>query len=577
MQEKRDLNAKKAYFIMPFACEFVFLQFRKSNLMKINTQKSKPMIINKRIFSLATLALSLMLARAQNPFLPLWEHIPDGEPHIFEDPDKPGKYRLYVYGSHDELVNAYCGLDQVVWSAPTDDLTRWRLDGVIFESKTDAKGKQLRADGGGDLLYAPDVCEVRDPKTGRKTYYLYPNNQHRNSMVAKADRPDGPFRPCNWDSGNPQQTVGPIGFDPAVLVDDDGRVYAYWGFRHSYAAELDPATMATVKPGTEIVDGMVTSLHEPGPFRFFEASSIRKVEDKYVFIYSRWSENGEFGLRDTPGTLAYAYSDRPLGPWTYGGTIIDMRGYATDAQGRRIPATVPSGNTHGSLCQVGGQWYIFYHRHSGQDEFARQAMVAPVSVKVEKGAGGKVSISQGEVTSEGFQAGGLDPLKRYSAGITCYYTGPTETTQDYPRWTFSGPYIQPAYAEYDGRSNPYDLHINHNAVLNNTSGSVVGYKYFNMSRLRGEKHVSLLLQLVPRGVDGEIEVLADSPWESQGGLLLGSVQLTASMPQRPTDLHIPVPEATGLQGRHALFLRFKSTKQDASLCDLHFLQFCQAD
>ena len=25
-----------------------------------------------------------------NPYLPLWEHIPDGEPYVFEDPDYPG-------------------------------------------------------------------------------------------------------------------------------------------------------------------------------------------------------------------------------------------------------------------------------------------------------------------------------------------------------------------------------------------------------------------------------------------------------------------------------------------------------
>lgn len=31
-----------------------------------------------------------------NPYLPLWEHIPDGEPYVFEDPDQPGKYRVYI-------------------------------------------------------------------------------------------------------------------------------------------------------------------------------------------------------------------------------------------------------------------------------------------------------------------------------------------------------------------------------------------------------------------------------------------------------------------------------------------------
>ena len=29
-------------------------------------------------------------AQAQNPYLPLWEHLPDGEPRVFEDPDQPG-------------------------------------------------------------------------------------------------------------------------------------------------------------------------------------------------------------------------------------------------------------------------------------------------------------------------------------------------------------------------------------------------------------------------------------------------------------------------------------------------------
>ena len=47
-----------------------------------------------------------------NPFLPLWEHIPDGEPYVFEDPDNPGKQRVYLYGSHDNLKTEYCGFAQ---------------------------------------------------------------------------------------------------------------------------------------------------------------------------------------------------------------------------------------------------------------------------------------------------------------------------------------------------------------------------------------------------------------------------------------------------------------------------------
>ncbi len=183
------------------------------------------------IITLALPLLGALATSAANPYLPLWEHIPDGEPYLFDDPDNPGKKRVYIYGSHDMLKSQYCGTDLVVWSAPVDSLDRWRYDGVIFEVTADASGAALHPDGRGDVLYAPDVAELTLPD-GSKEYYLYPNNQGggRNGMVAKASRPDGPFEVINWDPADPRRTVGVLGFDPAVLIDDDGRVYGYWGF-----------------------------------------------------------------------------------------------------------------------------------------------------------------------------------------------------------------------------------------------------------------------------------------------------------------------------------------------------------
>ena len=67
-----------------------------------------------------------------NPYLPLWEHLPDGEPRVFEDPDSPGKYRAYIIGSHDVRADSYCGSDIRAWSAPVEDLTNWRDEGPIF-------------------------------------------------------------------------------------------------------------------------------------------------------------------------------------------------------------------------------------------------------------------------------------------------------------------------------------------------------------------------------------------------------------------------------------------------------------
>ena len=509
------------------------------------------------------------LTTVGNPYLPLWEHIPDGEPYVFEDPDQPGKYRVYIYGSHDSRITDYCGREQVVWSASVDSLNNWRYDGEILAVSKNAKGELINKDSLADVLFAPDVTLVTD-KDGKKTYYLYPNDQHggRNGLIAKSDRPDGPFEVCNWSKNDPNATDGVLAFDPGVFVDDDGRVYGYWGFGESNGAELDPATMATVKPGTKIVNHMISGYKEPGQFRFFEASSIRKIKDKYVFIYSRFTEEGEFGLPTTNYTLAYAYSDKPLGPWTYGGTIIDGRAREKDEQGNVIASANVSDNTHGSICEINGQWYVFYHRQSGLNEFARQAMVAPITVKVEEGEGGKVEISEGEYTSEGFALNGLNPLERHSAGICCWYTGPKVAIHEWPNNTFYGSYVEASYGTDDKFAAPYDIRNNTNLVVNNTDGSIVGYKYFNFDATKGRKDVQLILRLIPEGVNGTITIMADRPWASQGGKALGTIELKADMPQVPTETITQLPALGELTGKHAIFFCFKSETKEKSLCKL---------
>ena len=443
----------------------------------------------------------------------------------------------------------------------------------------DRDGRLLSTDSLADVLYAPDVTLVTGPD-GQKTYYLYPNNQSegRQGMVCRSHRPDGPFEVVNWSNRHPAATDGVLRFDPAVFTDDDGRVYAYWGFERSYAAELDPATMATVKPGTDVVEDMVSGRYQDGKFRFFEASSLRKIEDKYVFIYSRFTEDGEFGLPTSNYTLAYAYADHPLGPYTYGGTIIDGRARATDVQGRTIATATPDGNTHGSICQIGSQWYVFYHRQTGTDEYARQAMVAPISVQVERGKGGRVAISEGEYTSEGFSLGGLHPLERHSAGIACWYTGPKAALHHWPNNTFFGSYVAAAYGGEHRFDRPYALPDNSNPVVNNTDGSVVGYKYFNFSLLSAAEGLpagdpQLLLRLEPQGIDGIISIWADSPWEQQGGVCLGQIQLQSTMPQALTEMAVGLPGLSKLSGKHAIFFTFSSPVKGQSLCTLHDFVF----
>ena len=72
-----------------------------------------------------------MKNQAYNPYLPSWEYVPDGEPHVFED-------RLYVYGSHDKFNGTqFCMNDYVCWSAPLDDLSDWKMEGTIYKKEQD--------------------------------------------------------------------------------------------------------------------------------------------------------------------------------------------------------------------------------------------------------------------------------------------------------------------------------------------------------------------------------------------------------------------------------------------------------
>ena len=114
-----------------------------------------------------------------NPYLPSWEYVPDGEPHVFGD-------RVYVYGSHDAFgAPIFCVNDYVCWSAPVNDLSDWRYEGVIYRRRQDP-GNKL----GVRSLYAPDVTQGPD---GR--YYLYYCFDFMGEMgVAVCDTPAGQYQ-----------------------------------------------------------------------------------------------------------------------------------------------------------------------------------------------------------------------------------------------------------------------------------------------------------------------------------------------------------------------------------------------
>lgn len=151
--------------------------------------------------------------QAVNPYLPLYEYIPDGEPHVFGD-------RLYLYGSHDRFDGRkFCENDYVCWSAPVTDLADWRYEGVIYHRTQDP-----RMPHGEHELWAPDVVQGKD---GR--YYLYycPDDKVKSIGVAVCDTPAGHYmfygvvrdREGGILGERPGDTIP---FDPGVFRDEDG-------------------------------------------------------------------------------------------------------------------------------------------------------------------------------------------------------------------------------------------------------------------------------------------------------------------------------------------------------------------
>ena len=449
--------------------------------------------------------------RGANPYMPLWEHVPDGEPRTFT---YRGETRVYVYGSHDTERTQYCGTDYVVWSAPAEDLTDWTCHGTCYRA----------ADG--SILYAPDVVE----KDG--VYYMYAAHRKGSEIwVARSDTPWGPFT-------DPVKTE--LGFDPGILVDDDGRVYAYWGFCKAYCAELD-ADMATIKKGTIRENPIPHCRAEWAPEdgctgreAFFEASSPRKIFGKYVYIYSRRVNEPvpELGVyEDCNGFLSYQWSDRPLDGWQWGGDISFNGGEILPGPEGRNTMTYRWGNNHGSVMNVNGQWYVFYHRQTGTDEYARQAMVEPIDAamgtdgriylgKIAYRDGEPVSSAPVKMTSQGAQVNGLDARKWISAGYACHLHGGRKPA-----------FIAPVYEQREDVSAP---------VRNIADGLTAGYRYlqFGMNTPR----TVTLRAWGPAAVSVRLD--------DCGGKEIARLEIPEG------EGKVTAPLKCGVIGKHAVYFRF---------------------
>ena len=467
--------------------------------------------------------------QALNPYLPSWEYIPDGEPHVFEN-------RVYVYGSHDRFnAPIFCVNDYVCWSAPVDDLSDWRYEGVIYRKNQDPKNKL-----GLRLLFAPDVCRGVD---GR--YYLYYAFDFMGIMgVAVCDTPAGKYQflgHVHYPNGTVwgRRKGDQFPFDPGVLADDNGRIWLYSGFYTPTPAFVTGFKKLRNDGGTvvELERDMLTIKGEPqvifpkeGPgsfsnHEFFEASSIRKDGDKYIFVYSS-RHNHE---------LCYAVSGRPDGGFTFGGTLVSQGDLFLDGNEDERKGLNYLGNTHGGLLNIGEDWYIFYHRHTSGQEASRQGCAQKLPVRDDGW------FAQAEITSCGLNNGPLPASGSLNACYCCHLTSPQIaperlTTRTCRRATEPHIYEEPA-----GTDETQFLHY----IANIGSGTVVGYRYFRFDRT-----TSISLRLRGTG-NVTVSICLDRP--DAGKIAEGSISL-----HNTWETLTLAPEA--ISGVHALYFCFGSAK-----------------
>ncbi len=422
-----------------------------------------------------------------NPYLPNWEYIPDGEPRVFGD-------RVYIYGSHDIAgSDKFCDYVLKCWSAPVDNLNEWVCHGDIFHTQADRDHESSTAwTDRRNELYAPDVVE----KDGK--YYLYAYIVNSKGCVAVSDKPEGPFELLSTYKYTIPDDICCNGWfiDPGVLVDDDGRTYIYCGYERSFLAEVNSENMYEIIDGSCIEHFIPCEPREEGGFTkeeycFFEAASMRKVGDTYYMIYSP-----KLGSR-----LAYATSDSPTGPFTYRGYIVDNG------------ADYPGGNDHGSIMNINGQWYIFYHRMTNGTIMSRRGCVEKIEILPDG------TIPYVEMTSLGFQDS-LNPYKITDADIACVLKGGNAPAAITERNVFE------------------------RVITNITDGCVIGYKYFDFGDDFSSKTMEFSAMINGFGCDCHMHILIDG----EDGEEIGVCEIGH-------DSGVVSTVVKNVTGRHSVFFR----------------------
>jgi len=429
--------------------------------------------MNKAAAGIFLLFLAALGLRAQNPIVPPGVYIADPSAHVWAD----GK--LTIYGSLDESTKEYCSRRYHVMR--TTDMEKWLILENIFASK--GEGDEVPYSDA--LLFAPDCIE----KDGKYfLYYCMPDLKAAEG-VATSSSPTGPFT-----KGQKIELGGIEEIDPAVFIDDDGQAYYVWGQFETKIAKLKP-NMTEIDPST-IVIGMV---NEKEHF-FHEGAFMMKRNGIYYLIYADMSRSNR------PTCIGYATAKSPLGPFKYGGVIVDNNN-----------CDPSNWNNHGSVAEYKGQWYVFYHRATHNSRMMRKACVEPITFNADG------SIDEVEMTSQG--AGSpLNAFEWIDAARACLLFGNVRIELDQP-----GNEILTGIQNDDG----------------------VAFKYLDFKK--GATKVEFKVKALGGG--GEIVIRAGQPW----GKEIGRVSVAGSAKGDWQSITGDIVKTTGVQ---SVWLSFHGTQAE---------------
>ncbi|UQZ36134.1 arabinoxylan arabinofuranohydrolase [Paenibacillus sp. PK3_47] len=263
--------------------------------------------------------------------------------------------RVYLYMTNDALEydgnggiveNTYSSINKIAVIS-SSDLVNWTDHGEIAVAGPDGAAKWATQS------WAP--AAVHKVIGGRDKFFLYFANNASGIGVLSGDSPVGPWIDPIGEALILRSTPGVEDvtwlFDPAVLVDDDGKGYIYFGGGVPEGAYAEPGTARVMKLGDDMISVEGAAEVIPAPF-MFEDAGIHKREGVYYYTYCSNFFDGERPEGSPPaGEIAYMTSGSPMGPWTYQGTILKNPGHFFGV----------SGNNHHAIFQFHDEWYIAYH------------------------------------------------------------------------------------------------------------------------------------------------------------------------------------------------------------------------